>query len=288
MDAARLDQETVERLLAGTSGGPESAAPRALVRLLDTVRTVPGSGELDGEAAAVAAYRAARATTPIVGRFTAGLLGAKLAVATLAATLTGGVALAAVTGNLPGGIGVDAPPATPGTSAAPTTGTTPTTVPMPTAATTRTAHPSHPAGTGPTATAADPSAPAGLCVAYRAVAEGERGRALDAPAFAGLVAAAGGRDRVPGYCAGLLAGAGPPAPAGPPSGAGRTGHRTSRPAEPPTGGAPTPDAAGPPTDAGTGAAGPVPSAARSSAGTRSDAAGPPDSPNPTLERPAAP
>ncbi|MFI2711386.1 hypothetical protein ACH495_14790 [Micromonospora sp. NPDC018662] len=277
MDAPRLDQETVERLLAGSSSGAQTA-PAALVKFLDVVRAAPGAGELDGEAAAVAAFRAVRATTsaardaserrpaavtagrgpvadaterrpaavtagrgPVAGRRGAGdrparrfagLLGAKLAVATLAASLTGGVALAAVTGNLPGATGDEAPPV------GITTGARPTAAPTPPA------RPSRPA-TGPRAGAPDPSSPAGLCAAYRAVPEIERRRALNAPAFAGLVTAAGSAGRVPGYCAALLDGS---APAG--SGTPTPGDPSER-AEHPTGGPPggvlpTPGPAGPP------------------------------------------
>lgn len=272
MDAPRLDQETVERLLDG-SCGDAPAAPRALVRCLDAARAGPRSGELDGEAAAVDEFRAARAAAPADGstvrvdrrgpvagsarrrpagaggdaddrtaRRFATLIGVKIAVATVAATLTGGVALAAVTGGLPGTTRDEtAPPGPTATAAAPS----PTPTPSP-----PTVRPTRPA-TGPTAGAPNLSSPAGLCVAYRAVGEVERGRALAAPPFAGLVAAAGGPDRVPGYCAGLLDGAASPGPAGPPSRARPTGHPTGPPgirrtpagrgsgtARPPAGGVP--------------------------------------------------
>ncbi|MDG4801883.1 hypothetical protein [Micromonospora sp. WMMD980] len=272
MDAPRLDQETVERLLDGSSGDAP-AAPGGLVRCLDAVRAGPRPGELDGEAAAVAEFRAARATAALGGRQTfadsarrppvgagdhaddrparrfATLLGAKVALATAAATLTGGVALATVTGNLPGAGRGEAPPPHRDASAAPsTTGSTPT------------IRPTRPA-TGPTAGLPDPTSPAGLCAAYRAVGEVERGRALQAPPFAGLVAAAGGPERVPGYCAGLLDAAGSPGPTGPPSGTGPTGP----PGATPTRDVPDPDTGRPP--AGTaaptsGAAAPTPGAAR--------------------------
>ncbi|MFG1677117.1 hypothetical protein [Micromonospora sp. NPDC049282] len=293
MDAPRLDQETVERLLDGSPYGAP-AAPPVLVRFLGAVRAAPRPAELDGESAALAEFRAARAAASAAGstadladhqptaasarrqpagagggaddrpaRRFATLLGAKVAVAALAATLTGGVALAAATGNLPGDTRGEAPPAGPTTAGAPaTTGSAPT------------AHPTHPA-TGPTAGAPDLSSPAGLCVAYRAVGEGGRGRALAAPAFAGLVAAAGGPARVPGYCAGLLHGSDSP-------GAGEA-DRTG----PPTGGVPDPGTGGPPSGAApaSGAArtpnGPpsraarTPGAGRSPAGHRSGPARPP-------------
>ncbi|MFI6128670.1 hypothetical protein [Micromonospora sp. NPDC051141] len=278
MDASRLDQETVERLLAGSSDGAQTAPP-ALVRFLDAVRAGPDAGELDGEAAAVAAFRASipaigraagapgrrpaagvpgrrpaagvpglRPAAGVLGRRRAagrpaaggrparrfaGLLGVKLAVATLAASLTGGVALAAVTGNLPGATRDEAPPV--GVS----TGT------RPTAASTPPGRPSRPVP-GPTVGAPDPSAPAGLCAAYRAVAGAERRRALGTPAFAGLVAAAGGPDRVVGYCAALLDGTGAPTGSGTPTPGDPSGRPEHPTGGPPTGVVPTPAPSGPP------------------------------------------
>ncbi|MEU1847202.1 hypothetical protein [Micromonospora sediminicola] len=267
MDAPRLDQETVERLLVGSADGP-----RALTRLLDAVRVPPGTGEVSGEAAAVAAFRQARAGAvvaarpadrpPIDGpraarptggsgpvdrrravprgdtgrrpaqRF-AGLLGGKLAVATVLASLGGGVALAAATGSLPGPGGDRTP--TDGASG----GSRPVAGPLPTTS---------PGGrTGePTPTAADPLASARLCTAYHRLAEPERGRALDTPAFAGLVAAAGGPRRVPGYCADLLPGAAGPDESRPPVGSAEPGPDGSGPPGPAGSGPPGPDGSGPP------------------------------------------
>ncbi|MET7471102.1 hypothetical protein ACFYON_21170 [Micromonospora sp. NPDC005686] len=213
MDASGLDQETVERLLAGRSGDAPSA-PLGLVAVLAAVRTAPGAGELDGEAAAVAAFHAARR----VRRRRRFRFAARVAVSALAATLTSGVAIAA-TGNLRPATRPAAPPAV-------------------TAPPTPSARPSPPAGT-PARRTPQPSAPPGLCVAYRALAETERGRALAAPAFTDLVAAAGGRSRVPDYCAGLLGDTDPP---------GRAGTRGGgRPAPPvrPSGGPPQVDVPAP-------------------------------------------
>jgi hypothetical protein len=60
--------------------------------------------------------------------------------------------------------------------------------------------------------------PVGLCRAYKAGAGDAAGRALDSPAFTSLVKAAGGKDKVPGYCAAVLA---------PDSGAGKDPARPS-------------------------------------------------------------
>ncbi|MBU8859862.1 MULTISPECIES: hypothetical protein [unclassified Micromonospora] len=209
MDAPGLDQETVERLLAGRSGD-RSSAPPGLVAVLAAVRTAAGTGELDGEAAAVAAFREARRAR----RHRRVRFGVRVAVAALAASLTGGVALAA-TGNLPHAARPAAPPVT--------------------ASPTPSARPSPPAGS-PAPRTPHPSSPPGLCLAYRAVAEPQRGRALSTPAFSDLVAAAGGRDRVPDYCAGLLGGD-PPGKADGTRRGGRTEH-PARPSGGPPGGTP--------------------------------------------------
>ncbi|MEU7809214.1 hypothetical protein AB0B18_22410 [Micromonospora chalcea] len=198
MDASGLDQETVERLLAGRPGDTSSAPPR-LMAVLAAVRTTPGTSELDGEAAAVAAFRTARQAR----RHRRVRFGVRVAVAALAASLTGGVALAA-TGNLP-------PAARP---AAPPVGTAP---PAPSV------HPALPA-VPPATRAPQQSTPPGLCVAYRTLAEADRGRALTTPAFSDLVAAAGGRERVPDYCAALLGDDDPPGKADGGRGGGRSAH----------------------------------------------------------------
>lgn len=202
MDAPGLDQETVERLLAGRSGDT-SSAPRGLVALLAAVRAGAGTGELDGEAAAVAAFRDTRRAR----RRRRVRIGVRTAVAALAASLTGGVALAA-TGNLPHPPHPAAPPVV-------------TAPPAPSA------RPSPPVGS-PAPRTPHPSSPPGRCLAYRAVAEPQRGRALATPAFSDLVAAAGGHDRVPDYCAGLLGDHDPPGK----SDGTRRGGRTERPVHP--------------------------------------------------------
>ncbi|GAA3762723.1 hypothetical protein [Micromonospora maritima] len=279
MDAPRLDQETVERLLVGSADGP-----RPLARLLDAVRVPPRTGEVTGEAAAVAAFRQARAGDPDAtasafrtslgtlrgarpgggpgpgsrrrpgrtgdtdhrsGRRLLGLFGGKLAVAALIASLGGGVAVAAATGNLPGSIGAPAPTDDAIGGSRPAAGPIPTT------------HRGGP-GVSPTAVATDPAATAGLCTAYRRLSEPERGRALDTPAFAGLISAAGDAGRVPGYCADLLHDSGTPGADGFPPTAG------SGPPRPGGSAPPGPDRSGPPRPGGSG---PPPPAATTPAGT---------------------
>ncbi|WP_422749615.1 hypothetical protein [Micromonospora sp. WMMD1219] len=233
MDASGLDQETVERLLAGRSGDTPSAPP-GLAAVLDAVRAAPGTGELDGEAAAVAAFRSARRMRRSGARFgVPARFGVRLAVTAIAASLTGGVALAA-TGNLPRAVRPAAPPVV----------TAPPTPPD---------RPSPPARS-PAPGTPQPSEPSGLCVAYRAVAEPDRGHALGTPAFGDLVSAAGGRDRVPDYCAGLLGDDDPPGKSGEERGGGRTEHPVRPDGTPPGVGdtppgvdGPAPEHAGPPS-----------------------------------------
>lgn len=191
-----MDQETVERLLVGpvadAQGGPE-----VLVRLLAAVRAAPHPHELTGEGAALQAFRLARAgSAPVLvsrpeRRFLTSLLGAKVALAALLAAATGGVALAAVTGTLPGPLGTE-----PATSPSASSGSHATSASTPDTSATA----------GPNRTDRPDGAASlkGLCTAYRNEPGESRGRALESPRFAELIAAAGGREKVPGYCERLL------------------------------------------------------------------------------------
>ncbi|MEV0157669.1 hypothetical protein AB0H57_28650 [Micromonospora sp. NPDC050686] len=206
MNAHRMDQETAERLLAGRPAAPPHGPP-ALVELLTAVRATPRPGELAGEDAALHAYRLARAgsvlpVTPVATRGPAGRWGVRIGAAVLAVTATGGVAYAAVNGTLPH-------PLRPG----PGPGATPSVAPQ-----RPTATPGDPA-TPPPSTSAGPSATeahGGLCRSYRAHLRANPKSNLDNPAFARLVDAAGGRDRVAGYCDRVLADRPSQAPSGPP------------------------------------------------------------------------
>ncbi|MFC0033881.1 hypothetical protein ACFFMM_30590 [Micromonospora chaiyaphumensis] len=242
MNGHRMDQETVERLLVGPVSDPQDG-PQALVRFLAAVRADPHPQELSGEGAALQAFRRARAgdavpvaVSPPRRRLRTGLLGAKLALGALLATATGGVALAAVTGNLPGPLGGGG-----GTPVTPSPGAGTDRPAAPTPGPSRPVAPS----AGPTDVPGTPSGLAGLCTAYRAKKNADRGHALEAPPFAALVAAAGGRDKVPGYCDGLLDGKGKPTRSG--------GDPTApRPSEDPTRGTstgPTARVTGPPEPA---------------------------------------
>ncbi|MFG3579913.1 hypothetical protein [Micromonospora chersina] len=202
MNGHRMDQETVERLLVGPAADAQDG-PEALVRFLAAVRAAPRPHELSGEGAALQAFRMAQAGDPFplrvsrpVRRLRAGLVGAKLALAALLATATGGVALAAVTGHLPGPLGSGGADTTASPSAGVDGQPTPTGDPS---------HPSTPAS-GPTDRPGSRPGLAGLCTAYQAKKNEDRGRALEAPPFADLVSAAGGPEKVPAYCEGLLHG----------------------------------------------------------------------------------
>lgn len=201
MNAHRMDQETAERLLGGPDADPQHG-PEALVRLLTAVRAAPRPTELVGEGAALRAFRLARTgaltvpAAPPRRRVLAGVLSAKVTLAGLLVTATGGVALAAVTGTLPGPFGgtdqVTAPPPSASTDARPA----PTGGPDPSAAT---------PGGAPGQPGASPALRQ-LCTVYREQTGEERRRALETSRFAELVTAAGDRDRVDDYCDRLLDG----------------------------------------------------------------------------------
>ncbi|WP_319458412.1 hypothetical protein [Micromonospora sp. RTP1Z1] len=251
MNAHRMDQETVERLLVGpVADAPDGRGPEALVRLLTAVRAAPRPHELTGELAAMAAFRTARAgSVPAVAarperRILAGLLGAKIALAALvAAVATGGVAVAAATGNLPGSLGghggsTTAPSASAGGRPTPTRG------------------PDVSPTAGPGFSARPTGSPAlfGLCTAYQAAEAGDRHKLLETPRFAELVSAAGGREQVRDWCDRLLAGRDdqhvPATDATDRPGGAPTGRTTGRPDHASS----TPDATGNPAGRATGPA----------------------------------
>ncbi|KWV31446.1 hypothetical protein [Micromonospora rifamycinica] len=225
-----VDRAEAERLLDAPGPGVPPSADDPLARLLAAAAAPARPGELAGEQAAVAAFRAAQgAVAPASGvrrrrRLTTGVLAW---IAGLAATATAGVAFAAVTlDDRPG-------ERTPGPvpSASDTGSTSPTphrTDPSrrPTAA---------PGGTSPGA-AVPPATPphgkpagdgrwTGQCRAYLAKSPEQRAKALTKPGFAGLVDAAGGADRVEAYCRELVPDHPAPGPAtgGPKGGAGPKG-----------------------------------------------------------------
>ncbi|SIN41982.1 hypothetical protein [Micromonospora cremea] len=249
MNADRMDQETAERLLGGTV--EPSAGPRPVVLLLTAARAAPRPAELAGEDVAVLAFRRERhgrlhaeharhpgegvaEAAPAVARRKRGLagFGGRAAVVALALVASGGVALAAATGPAP------RPPQPP-------TATTPAPADPPAVTAPVTggqAVPGSPATSGSVPPASSVTAEmAGPCRAYQAVAGDDRAAALDNPAFSGLIAAAGDRQRVADYCTRVLAAR--PAPDGATDGRPETApSRRPQPPSPPDN---RPTAAGP-------------------------------------------
>ncbi|MEV4482461.1 hypothetical protein [Micromonospora coxensis] len=211
------DRAESERLLdAARAGAPGDADP--LARLLSAAAAPSRPGELAGEEAALAAFRAARAAGPATvaaPRRRRGLTTGVVAwIAGVAATATAGVAFAAVTIDRPTEPErAPRPPApapgsadgTPDRSGTPTDGgpsggpsATPGAVPSTTAGSGRPGGPGNPGGPAGTAELT------GLCRAYLAKPAAQRERTLRTPAYADLVDAAGGIERVEAYCRDLV------------------------------------------------------------------------------------
>jgi hypothetical protein len=255
-DPLALDEETVERLLAGDL--PRSQAPPAYAQvaaLLAAAVAEPTPEELAGRSEVLAELRAVTRTHRRGGahagrtarpprRRWAGLA----AVALVGALVTGGVA-AAASGNLPGpvrnaarsilgnGGGGPVAPTEPGQqpAAAGPSHTSTSTGP------TDGAQGGQPAGAadhGPGSTAArNPAGPdaARLCQAFLAGKGAEQGKKLEATAFQALAKLAGGAEKIPSYCEEVLAGGAtpkdgkrqPPPAGGQGQGQGRGGAPTS-------------------------------------------------------------
>jgi len=217
----RIDPDTADRLLAGDVGGPKHLAD-----LLHRAAAPARPGELAGEDAAVMAFWSARRAPVPGGRRPSTLrpawaasLSLKVAAVAFVAT-AGGLALAAGTGVLPNPLRDDTPAAVPVST-------------------------SHAWGDGRSSAGAGPASPAsaspratpspalvGLCHAYQERVATNPGMALDSPAFASLIAAADGKDRVPAYCEALLSNESP-VPKPKPSKSG--GHPTGPPSPHPSG-----------------------------------------------------
>jgi hypothetical protein len=176
-----MDRTTAERLLRGDRAALGPAHP--LTELLDQAKAPAWSDELAGEAAALAAFRAAAQAPGPGSPRRRSLLPRLLTVAAFAATAAvGGVALAASTGALPGPA---TGPAKPSHSASRPPRPSPSAPPTPTP----TAGPQ----AGPTVT--------DLCREWAGKDRDHRRRALDDERFSELVRRAGRRDRVDRFCA---------------------------------------------------------------------------------------
>ncbi|HCT79060.1 MAG TPA: hypothetical protein DGT23_21360 [Micromonosporaceae bacterium] len=181
-----LDRETAEQLLDGADA-THRVGIGALSHLLASAAAPAKPHELAGENVAVMAFRAAKIAQKS-GFPWRRLLTFKAIAAGVAAVAVGGLAFASTTGIIPGPFKMDPPPVPSRSTTSPTSGHETTTSPTP-AETGASAHPSPPS-----------EALHGLCQAYLAKPPGERGKALESPAFSELVAAAGGADNVDAYC----------------------------------------------------------------------------------------
>jgi hypothetical protein len=183
----RIGRRTAEHLLRGRSG---ATGHDRLSDLLTAAAAPARDGELTGEQAAVAAFRAAR-LEPAPQRRRPWMLKIALAnvltakIAGVTALAAGGIALAAATGTLPGH--QREAPVLPASSEVATT--------TPSAQTPE---------KKPDNTASPSPSLKGLCQAYTAGAGADHGKAKDNPAFSALVTAAGGAAPVPAFCADLL------------------------------------------------------------------------------------
>jgi hypothetical protein len=200
----RIDRRTAEYLLGQAPIGIRDGHP-TLAALLSAA-AVPGRpDELAREQTSMAAFRTAGLhpvprprSLSVVKSAVVKVLTVK-AIAVLATTTAGGVALAASTGTLPNPLGQSAPAASSHSrlsAALPTAsqsaaryspGDSPKTSKNPEAS------------TGPS-----PSL-VGLCHAYSAGNKAEHGKALDNSAFTVLITTAGGKDKVGRFCQALLA-----------------------------------------------------------------------------------
>ncbi|WP_344598116.1 hypothetical protein [Actinomadura vinacea] len=195
-DGQRLDHDTAERLLDGVPFDPDLRAD-GLADLLAAASGPAREGELAGEDAAVAAFRAAafrRAAAPPARswfRF-ARLAPVKIAaVAVATATAAGGMVLAG------GAMGLPIGPLSSHTDSPQS--------PVPVDGPKASASPQARPGVKTTTEAPGPSRSTlvALCRAYGAIAPSRRAQELAKPSLRMLVNAAGGVSKVPGYCAWL-------------------------------------------------------------------------------------
>jgi hypothetical protein len=242
------DQDVLERLLDGRLD-PGSAPPdyRGLARLLATAAAPAAPQELAGERLAMATFAATMRScpptlsprrTPVPRK----VLTMKAAAAALVAVLSIGGVGAAATGLLPGQASPaadKAPAATTGADvAAQGLGKAAVANMGGTAQAGSSGGQGRESAVGPDASGA---ARAGLCRAWQAGQGADYGRRMDSVAFQALVTAAGGADKVAGYCEDVAAG----------SSAGAHGQGQ---ASPPSVSAPptmvSPPSSGPPADPG--------------------------------------
>jgi hypothetical protein len=209
-DPLALDEETVERLLAGDL--PPDQAPPGYAEVAALLAAASGAArpsELAGEAAALAELRAVtrarlRPARARRAERRSSRRRVRLAVVVVTGALATGGAAAAASGHLPGPVREAARSILVTVGAAqPTTPTPPSTVPGGTGAggasrpelSGSTGAGPGPAGSGPVA---GPGRK-GLCEAYLASRD-HNGKNMDATAFRLLAEAAGGAGKIPAYC----------------------------------------------------------------------------------------
>jgi hypothetical protein len=248
-DPLALDEETVERLLAGDL--PPSQVPPGYAQvaaLLAATRAEPTPEELAGESEVLAELRAvtrprraAAARGRRVARAPRRRWAGLAAVALVGALVTGGAALAAG-GNLPAPVRDAARSilGTVGGGAEPTTPTSPDSQPAPPTPSPAAAGtipgpkgPRPASSTAPGSAATNPGPAAQpdkdkLCKAFLASQDKEHGKQMEATAFQRLAEAAGGESKIPAYCQEVLAGGAEPQEKGkhqqPPGGGGGQGN----------------------------------------------------------------
>jgi hypothetical protein len=222
-DPLTLDDDTVERLLAGTLPPAQVPPGYAKVAELLAAAAAPSSAELAGQGAVLAELRAvtrgrrsATTTTPRAARPPRRRRRTGLAVVVVVGALvTGGVAGAA-TGHLPGPVRKAArtilattDDGTPSTSTQAGQPPAPVKRPAGSGGGLGGARPGVSTGPGPGAVGAGPAAAPnleGLCQAFVSGNGARQGGKLDATAFEILARAAGGEDEVAAFCEDLLPG----------------------------------------------------------------------------------
>ncbi|SCL24417.1 hypothetical protein GA0074692_1762 [Micromonospora pallida] len=225
---------TAERLLDLSASGRAGDTDDPVARLLAAAAAPARTGELAGEEAALAAFRAARAERPVPALTPSRPRHTARAVAWLA-----GLAVVATAGVAVATVGLDRsdppPPPAPTTSSpdpwSPGGGdpSAPGTVPTPSTTTGATPATTPPRSAGPRTPGEE--AQQGLCRAYLAKPTGQRGKALESTAFQRLVEAAGGAEQVDAYCEDLVGTepTGRPSSTGQPTTTPRTGPPTDHP-----------------------------------------------------------
>ncbi|MEU8216835.1 hypothetical protein AB0C47_13800 [Micromonospora taraxaci] len=199
---------------------PGSTPAEPVARLLAAAAGPVRPGELAGEEAALAAFRAARAapspSVPHRARRRRLTTGAAAWIGAVAVTATAGAAFAAVRQDwIPVPVAPD-PPRPSSTPDSPRSGDntrSPAETPSRDTASPRPPSPGTPSAAAPPAHSPPAGELHGLCRAWLAKKPDQREKALRTPAFERLVTAAGGAERVEEYCHRLVPEAKPPAPA---------------------------------------------------------------------------